>query len=146
MSLPRFPRTVTSVRRLGVPTGLAIVGALLVAALLSGGVDADRETSIADLAPWQRSMVAQLAEQYPGTSHPAPQVCFAPGTPDETVEKFYDDVPDSLDGYRLATRWTFTATNGGGLAQGDPTTLTWSIIPDGTSIGGFAGEPTAPAI
>ncbi|MEX0939164.1 MAG: Ig-like domain-containing protein [Pirellulales bacterium] len=32
-------------------------------------------------------------------------------------------------------RWSTTATDGGGLAQGDPTTLTWSIIPDGTFIG-----------
>lgn len=35
---------------------------------------------------------------------------------------------------QLGARWTSTATNGGGLNQGDPTTLTWSIIPDGTPI------------
>ena len=29
-------------------------------------------------------------------------------------------------------RWSATATDGGGLGQGDPTTLTWSIVPDGT--------------
>ena len=31
-------------------------------------------------------------------------------------------------------RWSFTATDGGGLGQGDPTTLTWSFVPDGTDI------------
>ncbi len=35
-------------------------------------------------------------------------------------------------GYILNGRWTSTATNGGGLVNGDPTTLTWSIVPDGT--------------
>ena len=43
------------------------------------------------------------------------------------------------DGYR----WSRTATNGSGLQQGDPTTLTWSIVPDGTLIPGFNGEPEA---
>lgn len=36
-------------------------------------------------------------------------------------------------------RWGATVTNGGGLSQGDPTTLTWSIIPDGTFIDNFQG-------
>jgi hypothetical protein len=29
-------------------------------------------------------------------------------------------------------RWSTTATNGGGLGQGDPTTITWGIAPDNT--------------
>ncbi|MEQ9407474.1 MAG: Calx-beta domain-containing protein [Fuerstiella sp.] len=33
-------------------------------------------------------------------------------------------------------RWTRTATDGSGLGQGDPTTLTWSFVADGTSITG----------
>jgi hypothetical protein len=33
-----------------------------------------------------------------------------------------------------ANRWSATAVAGGGLKQGDPTTLTWSIVPDGTPI------------
>ncbi|MEM7315658.1 MAG: matrixin family metalloprotease, partial [Planctomycetota bacterium] len=39
-------------------------------------------------------------------------------------------------GYILSERWTNTATDGGGLQFGDPTTITWSIIPDGTNISG----------
>ena len=34
-------------------------------------------------------------------------------------------------------RWGATATNGGGLQQGDATTLTWSVVPDGTFINSF---------
>ena len=43
--------------------------------------------------------------------------------------------------FELTTRWSSTALSGSGLVQGDPTILTWSIIPDGTdanSGGGFA--------
>ena len=40
-------------------------------------------------------------------------------------------------------RWNATATNGGGLGQGDPTTLTWSFVPDGTSISGGVGAPAS---
>lgn len=40
-------------------------------------------------------------------------------------------------------RWTSTATNGGGLQFGDPTVITWSIVPDGTFIPGYGGEPDA---
>ncbi len=40
---------------------------------------------------------------------------------------------NSADGYILNSRWSSTATNGSGLQLGDPTMLTWSIVPDGTS-------------
>jgi hypothetical protein len=45
----------------------------------------------------------------------------------------------------LADHWSTTATNGGGQgAQGQPVTLRWSIVPDGTIIPGgeVTGEPT----
>jgi uncharacterized membrane protein len=79
----------------------------------------------------------------------APAVCFMPGTPRETIEAFYSRMGRTdLAFQRLGNRWTTTATNGGGLGQGDPTTLTWSFIPDGTTIPGGsqgAGEPSAPS-
>ena len=34
------------------------------------------------------------------------------------------------------TRWTGTATDGGGLQRGDAITLTWGIVPDGTVVAG----------
>ncbi len=77
--------------------------------------------------------------------------CFAPGTPPEVVEYWTNlqgaiQEPSSLtvpppDQFQLTNRWSITATDGGGLGQGDPTTLTWSIVPDGTFIPSGVGEP-----
>ena len=39
--------------------------------------------------------------------------------------------------------WSSTATDGPGLELGEPITLTWSYVPDGMTIHGFAGEPVA---
>ena len=66
-------------------------------------------------------------------SHPV----FAPGTAQAYVDSFNDNVGaagGTGTGGFDSTRWTTTATNGSGLTQGDPTTLTWSIVPDGTEI------------
>ena len=46
---------------------------------------------------------------------------------------------DEFAGFILGNRWSSTAMNGGGLGQGSPTTLTWSIVPDGTDANGGAG-------
>ena len=44
------------------------------------------------------------------------------------------------------SRWSRTATDGSGLVQGDPTTVTWSIAPDGTTIPNNDGSNgTAPS-
>ncbi|MFT7571579.1 MAG: hypothetical protein ACI9JL_002623 [Paracoccaceae bacterium] len=43
----------------------------------------------------------------------------------------------SASAFQLAGRWPG--------AQGDATTLTWSILPDGTPITGFNGEPDSPS-
>lgn len=43
-------------------------------------------------------------------------------------------------------RWSRTANNGFALGQGDPTTLTWSVVPDGTPIvPRLSFEPNAPS-
>lgn len=44
--------------------------------------------------------------------------------------------------FQIVNRWTITATNGGGLQQGDPTTLRFSIVPDGTTVN--AAYPAPP--
>jgi hypothetical protein len=52
----------------------------------------------------------------------------------------------SLLQFNVGNRWSSTATNGDGLGQGDPTTITWSIVPDGTVLPfgtAGAGEPAA---
>ncbi len=40
----------------------------------------------------------------------------------------------STFGYILSDRWNSTATDGGGLQNGDAITITWSLVPDGTFI------------
>ena len=87
-----------------------------------------------------------------------PAVCFAPGTDPSVVEEYYASKKttsnslghqDELAKFNLGSRWSFTAINGGGLGQGDITTLTWSYVPDGTPIGnggcGVTGESTDPS-
>jgi hypothetical protein len=102
-----------------------------------------RQTAMQGLDPAQRWLMGQLLnkrEQEQGQL----SVCFAPGTDPARIQAFYARNPH-LAPFRLGQRWTTTAVNGGGLSQGDPTTITWSIVPDGTSISGFAGEPTSPS-
>lgn len=51
----------------------------------------------------------------------------------------YDENEDGTSNFQIVTRWTATTMSGGGLQQGDPTILTWSIIPDGTDANGAGG-------
>lgn len=62
--------------------------------------------------------------------------CFAPGT-DERVVAYVSEQEqiDPVERYQLGGRWSG--------AQGTPRALTWSFVPDGLSISGGVGEPTA---
>lgn len=85
----------------------------------------------------------------------APAVCFAPGTPAWRIRQVtaFARGNTGLTASRgrfqglPANRWSTTASSGGGLAQGDPTVITWSYLADGVSIPGnqVPGEPTAPS-
>lgn len=79
-------------------------------------------------------------------ANPVIHTLFAEGTPDSVVAKYEhnNDGETPIGQFNADDRWGTTATNGGGLGQGDPTTLTWSIAPDGTNIPGFNGESAAP--
>ena len=79
-------------------------------------------------------------------------VLFDQGTPQNYVDQVHATIGhshsqpgDNISRFQASTRWSNTTTDGGGLSWGDGTTVTWSIAPDGTSIGGFAGEPSAPS-
>lgn len=78
---------------------------------------------------------------------PLPDLCWAPGTSPAKIaayEASFDKRPPSSisSPFRVfGGRWTRTATNGSGLRQGDPTTITYSIVPDGTLI---KNNPTDP--
>lgn len=83
-------------------------------------------------------------------SGPPPVTCFAEGTPDEYIEEVSKRIfelweaanrmtpNESVGLYNLASRWSGT--------QGSPRALSWSFAPDGLSIPGGVGEPTAPNI
>jgi len=43
--------------------------------------------------------------------------------------------------FQPVTRWSSTASSGGGLQNGDPTTIRYSFVPDGTFIPSGVGEP-----
>ncbi len=71
----------------------------------------------------------------------APHVCLHPDTDPkvaQAIEQFLNDLwfTTSPNAFILSTRWTRTATDGTGLNQGDPSTLTYSFVPDGTNISG----------
>jgi Matrixin len=70
-----------------------------------------------------------------------PYFCFAPGTDPKFAYLInelldYQFVGDKGDNTRFqqSNRWSRTATDGNGLGQGDPTTITYSFVPDGTFV------------
>jgi methionine-rich copper-binding protein CopC len=87
----------------------------------------------------------ELRDEYEANYVPDP--LWAPDTPQAVIdaweEKFQAAGADInvVDG----NRWTRTATNGSGLGQGHPSTITWSIMPDGTTLTGSVGEAAAPS-
>ena len=106
----------------------------------------------ADTAHAARPAEAPLAELLPG-QEPPPAVCFAEGTSQDyvaqvtaSVNNLVQNSLNSIDidpnnRFRPGMRWASTATNGGGLTQGTPTTLTWSYVPDGTTVQNSCGVP-----
>ena len=65
-------------------------------------------------------------------------VCLHPDTKPEDAERILRELPtyvgsgDGLLGYYIQSRWTWTASDGATGTQGDPITLTWGFVPDGT--------------
>ena len=98
---------------------------------------------------------APLEENSLDTPLIKPATCFAPDTDSAVIEAFYKNKTplqnglwpsgeDASSQFNLVSRWSSTALDGGGLGQGDITTLTWSYVPDGTPIGnGGCGLPDA---
>jgi hypothetical protein len=83
---------------------------------------------------------------------PPPELCYAPGTSPEVIRRNARQIArgSSLQAnpfqFSDGSRWSATATDGGGLALGQVTTITWNIVPDGTpmaALGGIAGESSA---
>ena len=82
---------------------------------------------------------------------PPRMVCFAPGTStifQEEMDKAFDvamaksmKIGRQSSNYVQGTRWARTATNGTAVGSaGDPITLTWTVVPDGTPIQGSSSD------
>ena len=73
-------------------------------------------------------------------------VCLHPDTKPEDAERILRELPtytglgDGLLGYYIRGRWTSTVTDGGTGSQGDPITITWGFVPDGTWADGGASD------
>lgn len=105
----------------------------------------------------QKMIIKRFNEPSESLSHHI-QACWQPGTNMHDIMAFYENYSTTINNslsdhmknkgpkfyeFNDNNRWSNTATNGSGLNQGDPTTLTWSIVPDGTSIYGYNGEATS---
>ncbi len=73
----------------------------------------------------------------------AKSMCWSADTDPRVVEEFHEIRHDLQNSLGIFTnrfqagdndRWSGTVLSGGGLSQGDPTILTWSYVPDGTTI------------
>ena len=54
--------------------------------------------------------------------------------------------PDSPALYQIGNRWTSTATNSSTGSTGTGITLTWSVVPEGTTLVSGNGEPNTPSV
>jgi serralysin len=72
-------------------------------------------------------------------------LCFAPGTSLEYVNKVIRRLPTQQMGvqFEIGARWTTTTTNGNTGSRGNPITLTYSFVPDGTALPNAVGEPVS---
>lgn len=92
----------------------------------------------------------------PPAQEPSPtgrklNLCFAEGTSEEYVKKVYEEgFGEILTFFPFPDIWhwdpAWTATGDGSDAQGEPLTLTWSIIPDGTVMSDSYGTCTSSLI
>jgi len=64
-------------------------------------------------------------------------VCLHPDTDPEDADRILRELPtylgaEGLLGYYQRGRWSYTATDGATGTTGDPITITWGLVPDGT--------------
>jgi len=78
-----------------------------------------------------------------------PAACFAPDTTEEYVRDLSSSgaLHEQISFFQVNDngRWSSTASDGGGLVQGDPAVLTWGVVADGLQIPSGIGEPASPS-
>ena len=96
--------------------------------------------SFVSLSPFHQRMVSRIAAgNDTDTSSARPAFCFSGPMPDDVMRLFNRSFFGVQKFEENLFRWSETATDGGGLVQGEPITLRYSFIPDGTMISGNAG-------
>ena len=114
--------------------------------------------TFARLSPRLQIRLARFAQSRRNPIAPPTTVCWAPGVPLSVMEAFHavEEMAVEEGAFEISAatqfddldRWEQTATfndPGENAEQGLPTTLTWSFVPDDTSIFGFNGEDTSPS-
>lgn len=107
-------------------------------------------STFAELGPEQQEKLIRLVETYGAEGGApwgaAPAHCFTPDT-DPRIVAAFEQAMDSLFPQRFQTtgRWSGNVASGFAGLRGEPITLTWSFIPDGTFIPSGTGEPAGPS-
>lgn len=93
-----------------------------------------------------QQMLASLAQKRFSPGESFPSFCFAPDSPQEKMLAF-EQAMFGIGKFRpLGHRWYYTATEPTLHAQGDPTVITYSFVPDGTPIDAYqTGESSDPS-
>ncbi|MFG0328241.1 MAG: GC-type dockerin domain-anchored protein [Phycisphaerales bacterium JB037] len=91
------------------------------------------------MSPLHRAMLEHIAD-YNRTADAPVMACFAPGTPEDIVNAFSNTIlwGPQLE-YQQTNRWNGTALTPGSNSQGEPATITYSFVPDGTSVPNLIG-------
>lgn len=86
------------------------------------------------MTPNQRGMIDAIIETIESGTQPA-AMCFAPGMDPEIAYAINQMIEFPIMVlFQEYPRWSSTATDGDGLVQGQPTTLTYSYVPDGSFV------------
>lgn len=98
---------------------------------------------LADRASW-RPEWRRAMEFYERNGNPGVMTCFSPDTDPEIVHAFSQMLFGTDTRFQINNRWSTTAYSGGGLGQGDPTVISYSFVPDGTTVAdaGYGSGPS----
>ncbi|MGJ8635959.1 MAG: matrixin family metalloprotease [Phycisphaerales bacterium] len=88
----------------------------------------------AKMTEGQLKMIDAIVETLEAGKQP-PALCFDPSVDREVAFAINQMIEFRFSIlFQQTSRWSSTATDGAGLGQGDPTTITYSFVPDGTFV------------
>jgi hypothetical protein len=97
----------------------------------------------AEVSPRDQQSLVALANQL-RVDPSMPHSCWLGPVPNATMALW--NAVMSPASFNPVTRWSQTASQGGGLGNGDRTTITYSFVPDGTTIPAANGSPAGPSV